>query len=235
MVHNWLYRHNPITVQESEEPVPYNPKCPDVPTIPTGRFPPPSSSWENFPSRELPAQPTTPINVPVLEEIVSKYENRMSNRQYTRAKASLTDMVQGALAPLRIELPPIRVNNSPTVSAHNKDFSDTVAWWIRQGYVAGPFRIPPLENFRANSMIAVEQKGKVRPIMNLSVPEGESFNDAVDDDKLDTVTMSLAWQFGYSVMECGIGARLWKLDWTDAYKNVPVAMSQLKYQGFFWN
>jgi hypothetical protein len=46
--------------------------------------------------------------------------------------------------------------------------------------------------------------------------------------------MSSARKFGYSIIECGKGARMWKLDWTDAYKNVPICMTQLKYQGFFW-
>ncbi len=55
-------------------------------------------------------------------------------------------------------------------------------------------------------MIALEQKDKVRIIMDLSSPKGESFNDCVDELHLEKVNMSTARQFGYSVVDCGIGA-----------------------------
>ncbi len=46
--------------------------------------------------------------------------------------------------------------------------------------------------------------------------------------------MSPARQFGYSVVDCGIGARLYKWDLVDAYKNIPVPIYQIKFQGFRW-
>jgi hypothetical protein len=83
-------------------------------------------------------------------------------------------------------------------------------------------------------MIALEQKDKVRIIMDLSSPKGESFNDCVDELHLEKVNMSTARQFGYSVVDCGIGARLYKWDLVDAYKNIPVPIYQIKFQGFRW-
>jgi hypothetical protein len=167
--------------------------------------------------------------------MLQELKNKLSPQELWKAEAVMHDLSEGAVAPLSRVLPPIKVPNSPTVAVHGQVFKDTVAWWIRQGCVAGPFKTPPLLGFRSNSMIAVEQKGKVRPIMNLSAPEGDSYNDAVIEDRLDTVVMSSARQFGYTMVECGKGARMWKLDWTDAYKNIPVAMSQLQYQGFHWS
>jgi hypothetical protein len=46
--------------------------------------------------------------------------------------------------------------------------------------------------------------------------------------------MSSAKEFGYSVVDCGVGARMWKFDMTDAYKNLPAKLADLRLQGFSW-
>ncbi len=234
-MYKWLYTGEPIDEVPRELPTVPKIKCPDVPSLPAGKFPPPASFWKLFPSRPLPTTPVSPVNTEVLDSLVHQYSAVMSHKDKCRAEATLHDIKYGASAPLARELLESKIENSPTIAVHSQVFKDTVAWWIRQGYVAGPFRLPPVPNFRSNSMIAVEQKGKIRPIMNMSAPEGESFNDAVIEAELENINMSSLRQFGYSLIECGKGARMWKLDWTDAYKNVPVAMSQLRLQGFFWN
>jgi hypothetical protein len=114
------------------------------------------------------------------------------------------------------------------------EFTDTLAWWIRQGYVSGPFAAPPLPDFRTNAMMAVAQKNKIRIIMNFSAPEGESYNDAINESALEKVSMSSARLFGYSVMDCGTGAKMWKFNMVDAYKTIPSAQSDLRLQGFSW-
>jgi hypothetical protein len=83
-------------------------------------------------------------------------------------------------------------------------------------------------------MMAVAQKNKIRIIMNFSAPEGESYNDAIDELALEKVSMSSARLFGYSIMDCGTGAKMWKFDMVDAYKTIPSAQSDLRLQGFSW-
>jgi len=124
--------------------------------------------------------------------------------------------------------------NSPSAAAHGDQFTDALASWVKQGYVAGPFHAPPTNDFRANTMLAIEQKGKVRIVMDLSQPDGESFNDAVDEDAIEKVHMSTARLFGHAVIDCGRGARMWKYDFTDAYKNIPAHPSDWRLQGFRW-
>ena len=109
-----------------------------------------------------------------------------------------------------------------------------LAWWITQKYVAGPFAIPPLPDFRSNAMMAIEQKGKIRIIMNLSAPQDESYNDAIDETYLEKVVMSSARLFGYSVIDCGKDAKMWKFDMVDAYKCIPATTADLRLQGFTW-
>jgi hypothetical protein len=83
-------------------------------------------------------------------------------------------------------------------------------------------------------MIAAQQKGKIRLIMNMSGPKGHSFNDFVDELSLEKVSMSSAKQFGFSVIDCGRHARMWKWDWDAAYKNCPTHPDDFRLQGFKW-
>jgi hypothetical protein len=83
-------------------------------------------------------------------------------------------------------------------------------------------------------MMAVAQKNKIRIIMNFSAPEGESYNDAIDELALEKVSMSSARLFGYLIMDCGTGAKMWKFDMVDAYKTIPSAQSDLRLQSFSW-
>ncbi len=70
--------------------------------------------------------------------------------------------------------------------------------------------------------------------MNMSAPKGSSYNDAIDEMALEKVSMSSARLFGYSVQDCGPGARMWKFDMVDAYKTIPTPTSELRLQGFSW-
>ena len=53
--------------------------------------------------------------------------------------------------------------------------------------VAGPFDEHPL--------MAIQQKTKVCPILNLSAPENFSFNDTVDENRIRKLEMSSASLF----------------------------------------
>jgi hypothetical protein len=77
-------------------------------------------------------------------------------------------------------------------------------------------------------MMVVKQKEKVRIIMNLSSPKRMCFNDAVDADSLEKVHMATAKSIGYAILECGKHARLWKFDMSDAYKNLPAKLEDLR-------
>jgi hypothetical protein len=74
--------------------------------------------------------------------------------------------------------------------------------------------------------MAVVQKTKVRPIMNLSSPKGESFNDAVDMACVQKLTMSSPRLFADSLIRYGQGSKFAKSDIQDAYKLVPVPIEE---------
>ncbi len=154
--------------------------------------------------------------------------------QRIRADRVVNDLNENSAVPFAVYLPAARTPNNSSVVEHGEEFTDTLAWWICKGYVAGPFGAPPLANFRTNAMMAVTQKNKIRIIMDLSAPKGSSYNDAINDSDLEKVSMSSARLFGYSVQDCGIGARMWKFDMVDAYKTIPAAQQDLRLQGFTW-
>ena len=104
----------------------------------------------------------------------------------------VNDLREGSATPFTTPLGAARTPNTTSVIEHGSEFTDVLAWWVKKGYVAGPFTAPPLKNFRTNAMMAVEQRNKIRIIMNLSAPEGSSFNDAINESALEKVSMSSA-------------------------------------------
>jgi hypothetical protein len=162
------------------------------------------------------------------------YDHALTSPERIRGQTVLRELFLGVDALQLYVLPGEFIPNSGSVLEHGEMFTDVLANWIKQGFVAGPFFDPPFPEFRANSMMAVKQKEKVRIVMNLSSPKGMCFNDAVDADSLEKVYMATAKSVGYAILECGKHARLWKFDMSDAYKNLPAKLADLRLQGFSW-
>jgi hypothetical protein len=104
-----------------------------------------------------------------------------------------------------------------------------------KAYVAGPFSLPLLPIFRANSLLAIVKGEKVRPVLNISEPEGNSFNDCIDSSKLGKLKMDTVRTFSYKLREAGKGARMDKTDIQGAFKNVPPKLKELRLEGFQMN
>ena len=112
--------------------------------------------------------------------------------------------------------------------------TDTLAYWVSAGFLAGPFKYPPLPKFRVNPLKVVVRNGKVRPVLNVSSPLYRSFNDNVCPIAMEKVVMSSAKKFSFSLLEAGKGALLSKSDKSDAYKNIPCNLPDLRLQGLEW-
>jgi len=85
-----------------------------------------------------------------------------------------------------------------------------------------------------NSLLAVEQDTKVRPCLNVSLPKDCSFNDNVDECKVEKVYMTSARSFGHAIVDCGKGANMSKFDMCDAYKLMPAKPEDYRLQGLSW-
>ena len=115
-----------------------------------------------------------------------------------------------------------------------KHYTDQLATMIKKKFVCGPFDTSPIPNLRINSLFAVQQSDKYRPILNLSKPDGNNFNDAVIPSKMRKVSMSTSRQFAETLHKTGKGSIISKLDHVSAYKLIPVKPEQYYLQGFTW-
>ena len=194
----------------------------------------PVSFWSDFPSRKLPTKLATRINIPVLKKLASKARNQFTIHQIEAADITIRNLTTGTPSYQASQLKGGLMRNASSAKAHGPAFTKVLAGWIEDGFVAGPFMSPPLPEFRANSIMVVEQKTKVRPILNMSYPDGDSYNDNVDELAVPKVRMSSPKQFGQSVLKAGTGALMSKMDMKDAYKNVPAKVEDLRLQGFSW-
>ena len=82
--------------------------------------------------------------------------------------------------------------------------------------------------------MAVQQKNKIRPILNLSAPKHFSFNDAVDETRVRKLEMSSASLFARALRRAGRGALIAKYDIRDAYKQIAGHPAQWAAFGFKW-
>ena len=94
-------------------------------------------------------------------------------------------------------------------------FTETLASWVEKGFVAGPFFEDPLPDMRLNSVMAEEQKDKIRPVINMSSPKGRSLNDNVNEHRLGRLPMASAKQFGKALIRSGKGSIMSKMDMKD--------------------
>lgn len=237
---DWRYTYqwlNPNREKPSLQPVAEpiaEKKYPEIPKLSNYRLPAPAQFWDYFPSRPVPQVPVTPIDSEILWEEVQSRRHLLSPSQIARAETTCAELKLGVHVPFINPLPAIKTPNSASVYEHGESFTDTLAGWVKRGFVSGPFLLPPYPDFRANAMLAVEQKGKVRIVMDLSSPKDFSYNDAIQDCMLEKIFMSSAKRFGYSLIDCGYNARMWKFDMADAYKNMPAAIKDIRCQGFAW-
>ena len=190
--------------------------------------------WKKFPRRELPVKVSTRVDVEKFKHLIGEVRHKMSATEVRRAERTVSDLINGASAFQKSELPPLSSVNSKSAEDNGALLTDTIATWVKKGFVAGPFSTPPTAGFRANPLAVVVRNGKVRPILNMSGPKGRSFNDNVDKSKLEKLHMGTAKQFGFSLKKAGKEAKFSKFDLQDAYKLMPARREDYRLQGFCW-
>jgi hypothetical protein len=205
---------------------------PEVPTLSSYSGKAPDSFWKNFPKNELPEKVQTKINTEVLEGKIENAKEKMLPHQFARAKKALSFLCYGAPAYQKVSLPGCKVSNTPSTAEYGVDVANTIASWVKKGFASGPFSEPPLDKFRVNCLMAVNQGTKVKLILNISLPENCSFNDNVDEFELEKVKMCSAKTFSRAILAASKGAKMYKTDVRDAYKLVPAKIEDLRLQGF---
>jgi hypothetical protein len=157
----WL-RNKRARKEETPDPVPEKKQRanPEVPILHKYDGPAPDSIWKSFPKADLPKAVTTKVNTVALEKKVEESKCKMLPYQFARAKKALDFLKNGAPAYQKTVLPACKVSNTPSTSQYGLEVADTIATWVKKGFVSGPFREPPLPKFRINCLMAVNQGTK---------------------------------------------------------------------------
>ena len=182
----------------------------------------------------MPKSAETAIDIGAFEKKIEEVSSKMTASEARRASKIVGDLKNGANSYQKGPLLPFKTTNAKSAYEHGELLTDTIATWIRKGFVAGPFRVPPTPGFRANPLAVVVRNGKIRPILNMSGPIGKSFNDNVDVSKLERLHMGTAKKFSFALKDAGLDAKFSKFDICNAYKLVPAKVEDFGLQGFFW-
>lgn len=209
-------------------------KNPEIPKLPSYDKDPGEEFWKKFPFRALPVKPESNVNGELLKEKFVENAEKLTNSQLKRGFKAANMIIEGAHCCQRNDLPACMQKNADNTLLHGEAVTDTVASWIKDKFVAGPFKEPPTSKFRVNCLMAIDQGLKIRPVLNGSLPENNSLNSNVDPAQVEQVEMCSARCFSYSVKEAGVNAYIAKMDMQNAYKNVPCVPSEYRLQGFHW-
>jgi hypothetical protein len=171
----WLHFKGPIPVpaeMKKEEPALKNPeinKLKDYVNNPGQAF------WESFPkNHDLTVKSS--VNIDQIESEIKNAQGYMTCSEKRRAQRALLYLKKGAPSYQKEPLEACSVENSLSCYIHGVHITDTIADWIKKDFVAGPYPEIPLLGFRSNSLLAVVQPGKIRPVLNILLPKNDSFN-----------------------------------------------------------
>jgi hypothetical protein len=112
-------------------------------------------NWKDFAFKRIPRKPETRVNIVALEELVRKNKDRLLSQELARAERTIDYLRHGAPALQLARLKSCLVPNKPMTLDARAAILKTIEDWVKKGFVAGPFREPPLDNFRVNGMIAI--------------------------------------------------------------------------------
>ena len=233
IVMGWLLFTGTWSKSRSEQIPLIKYKCPEIPVL-NNYSKAGHEFWDKFPKTPLRSMIVSSVNAKKFSELVELNKTQLTPQQLARARRVEKGLREGMSSYQKSELPAMKVENAGSTLKYGRQITDQVAHWVTSGFASGPFDSPPLDRFRVNCLMAVPQEGKVRPVLNVSAPLGLSFNDNINRNALEKIKMSSAREFGFLLVKCGKGAVMSKSDLCDAYKLLPVPLSELRIQGFSW-
>jgi len=232
-IENWLNDFEDVAQEAHENSPPIELKNSEIPILDCYDNGASDEFWSVFPKNYNSKLQKT-VKIKLLKKLIQKCWFSWTFSERRTAKKTLLRLQGKDPIQLKKKLSSVKVKNAPSAIVKGPFITDAVASWIKKGYVVGPFEKPPFEHFRANPLMAAVQKTKVRPILNVSSPKGNSLNEAIDEFSLQKINMSSPRLFAEELLKAGKGAIFSKSDIVDAYKLIPNAVEQYKLFGFRW-
>jgi len=202
----------------------------NLPVLESYSAPAPPSFWLQFPSNAARSKAS-------MIDHVKLWALAVRTGLADRNAREICDWIQhgasvGCKEPFR---GPTRSKNAATAVQYGRQVTDAVATWVRKGFVRGPVDLAEIPaSAKVNGiMCRPKPDGSVRVILNMSAPAGSSVNDGINSDDFPAI-MSSTYKWLTVLNLVGIGCLIMKMDWSDAYKHVPVCGEDLDLQWFEW-
>ena len=143
-VSDWLNQELSAQYPDQESVLMLDIKNPDIPELHSYDGEADGKFWEAFPRRELPSMVETKVNVTAFKRRIFNAKDKMSKTEFNRAKRTLRNLQKGASSFQKAPLPPVTTRNAESTGKYRKYLTDTIATWVKKGFVAGPFETPPV-------------------------------------------------------------------------------------------
>ena len=181
--------------------------------------------WQDVESRE------GGINHKKLEELGARYPFKGTLEKVVR------DVKVGAHLGVSSEFrKSSTATNAPSAIEVGLQVTDAVLGWLNDGYAIGPFEKEevPFKEYKVSGLMAkIKPNGKARVINNMSRGYPNSVNEGIDKrDFVYNMSSTKAWI--RVLIRCGRGCKFTKIDWAEAYKQIPVCKEDVQLQGFAW-
>ena len=164
----------------------------------------------------LPDTIKTPINIPLLLEILKLDPNR------TRANFLSNGFSVGFRIGFRGTLYSTRPRNLRSARLHPRGVETAVQKELRMGHTSGPFLLPPFSITHCSPLGAVKKPdGTCRLILDLSSPRGRAINEGIPKDDF-SVQYSKFDDAVKLVRTAGRGCSMAKIDIQSAFRIIPV-------------
>jgi len=212
----------------------YKKKCPEIPRLKNYSSPPSPEFWKKFPKYKDLEKIKTPVNTKKLKLLIEKCKPSWSIHEIRIAEKTLVNLTKGTTSYFKTKPKPIKNRNATSAIFYGEMITDAVAHWLKKRYAAGPFDTPPFPNMCISPLMASKQKNKIRPILNLSAPEGNSVNECMDAYLFRKLEITSARKFGQGILLAGKNAKFGKTDLQDAYKLLPCNKIEHPFFGFQW-
>ncbi len=145
-VEGWLSNCCPPKEKVPDPEPTWKRKHPDIPPLEDYGKLPDDSFWKLFPSN-YPNSVYTPVDVGKLESYISECAWDWTESEKLVAKKAVQRVKGEVLVQFTKALPSLNEKNAESAIKNGEQMTDTLADWIRKGFVAGPYDGPPLKKF----------------------------------------------------------------------------------------
>ena len=209
----------------------FTPKNPEVPKLKDYAKPPPDWYWDLFPENNQKGA-TSKIDGNKLRTMALEC-GYSDMAKLNKIVGNINNGAKiGCQGPCRR---PTIAKNTTGCYEDGYKISDAICSWIKKGFVMGPVNMSDVPEDAKFSSLMTRPKpnGSCRIILNLSAPKKRSVNDGIKKSEFPAkMSSTTAWL--RVLKKAGRNSYIVKVDWSDAYKHIPVHQEDLDLQWFQW-